>query len=195
MKRIYLVAAVFTFILVFGLSVFGAVSIDGLLTTQVKASPLSLTPVVITFDHRVGNSDFLMLQSLGIKGGRYLSQLPIVLTSVNKTQFSALKTNAGIKSLYANHTFQKFDFQSRTISGVEALVRDSQVTAVNQGLPVSGKNIGIAYVDTGIDATHPDLQLCQNLIHNEYFSTADIPQDPTAIFLQTMRIDHIHNTV
>src|SRR5438445_5284482 len=54
MKRIYLIPAVLTFILAFGLSAFGAVSVDSLLTTQVNASPLSLTPVVITFDHRVG---------------------------------------------------------------------------------------------------------------------------------------------
>jgi len=191
MKRIYLIPAVFTFILAFGMSVFGAVSVDSLLTTQVNASPLSLTPVVITFDHRIANSDFLMLQSLGIRGGRYLSQLPIVLTSVNRTQFNALKNKAGIRSLYANHTFQKFDFQSRTISGVEALVRDAQVTAVNQGLPVSGKNIGIAYVDTGIDATHPDLQLGQNVIQNVYFATADLPQDPPAGFLPTVPVENV----
>jgi len=61
MKKTLLIPAVFTLILAFGVSVFGAASVDGLLTTQIGAAPLSLTPVVITFDHRVGSSDFLML--------------------------------------------------------------------------------------------------------------------------------------
>ena len=64
---------------VFGTWAFAVPSVDGLLSTRINASPLSLTPVVITFDHKVGNSDFLMLRSLGINGGRYLQQLPIVL--------------------------------------------------------------------------------------------------------------------
>jgi hypothetical protein len=52
-------------------SILAAPSVDGLLAARINASPLSLTPVVITFDHGVTNSDFLMLQSLGIPGGRY----------------------------------------------------------------------------------------------------------------------------
>ena len=71
-------------------SAFGAASVDGLLAAKINASPLSLTPVVITFDHSVTNSDFLMLQSHGIRGGRYTQALPIELTSINRTQVHAL---------------------------------------------------------------------------------------------------------
>ncbi len=140
-------------------SAVAAPSVDSLLAARINASPLSLTPVVITFDHSVTNSDFLMLQSLGIRGGRYTKALPIVLTSINRTQFNALKAKPGVRSLYANRTFRLLDFEGRTITGVENLIRDNQVTALNNGLPVTGKNIGVSYIDTGIDATHPDLQL------------------------------------
>jgi len=51
------------------ISAFAAPSVDGLLAARINLSPLSLTPVVITFDHKVTNTDFLMLQSLGISGG------------------------------------------------------------------------------------------------------------------------------
>ena len=37
-------------------------SLDGLLTSQINASPLALTPVVITFNHKPTNSDFLHAQ-------------------------------------------------------------------------------------------------------------------------------------
>src|SRR6185436_19493039 len=173
------------------ISAFAAPSVDGLLAARINASPLSLTPVVITFDHKVTNTDFLMLQSLGIAGGRYTQALPIVLTSINRTQFNALKTKPGVRSLYVHRTFRLLDLEGRTITGIENLIRDTQVTALNNGLPVTGKNIGIAYVDTGIDATHPDLQLGQNVIQNVYYATADLPVEPPAGFLPVVPVENV----
>jgi hypothetical protein len=170
---------------------FAAPSVDSLLAARIDASPLDPTAVVITFDHSITNSDFLMLQSLGIRGGRYTQALPIVLTSINKVQFNALRTKAGIRSLYDNRTFRLLDFEGRTISGVENLIRDAEVTGRNQGLPVTGKNIGISYIDTGIDATHPDLQLGQNVIQNVYFATADLPIEPPAGFLPVLPVENV----
>ena len=172
-------------------SALAATSVDGLLAARINAAPLSLTPVVITFDHKVTNNDFLMLQSLGIRGGRYTQALPIVLTSLNRTQFNALKAKPGVRSLYANRTFRLLDFEGRTITGIENLIRDSQVTALNNGLPVTGKNIGVSYIDTGIDATHPDLQLGQNVIQNVYYATADLPVEPPAGFLPVVPVENV----
>jgi serine protease AprX len=146
---------------------------------------------VITFDHSVTNNDFLMLQTLGIRGGRYTQVLPIVLTSINRTQFNALKTKPGVRSLYANRTFRLLDFEGRTITGIENLIRDSQVTALNNALPVTGKNIGVSYIDTGIDATHPDLQLGQNVAQNVYYATADLPIEPPAGFLPVVPVENV----
>ncbi|MBA2735956.1 MAG: S8 family serine peptidase [Pyrinomonadaceae bacterium] len=116
-----------------------------------------------------------MLKSLGITGGVYMRELPIVLTKVNLTQFNSLKQKSGVRSLYANRIFKVLDLESRSITGVENLIRDAEVTGRNQGLPVSGKNIGISYIDTGIDATHPDLTLGESVIQNVFFATAEVP--------------------
>ena len=168
-----------------------APSVDSLLAARINASPLSLTPVVITFNHSVTNSDFLMLQSLGIRGGHYTKALPIVLTSINRFQFNALKAKPGVQSLYANRTFRLLDLEGRTITGIENLIRDSQVTSLNNGLPVTGKNIGVSYIDTGIDGTHPDLQMGQNVIQNVYFATADLPIEPPAGFLPVVPVENM----
>ena len=173
------------------ISVTAGPSVDNLLATRINASPLSLTPVLITFDHSVTSSDFLMLQTLGIRGGYVTKALPIVLTSINRTQFNALKAKPGIRSLYANRTFHLLDLEGRTITGIENLIHDDQVTAINNGLPVTGKNIGVAYIDTGIDATHPDLQLGQNVIQNVYYATADLPVDPPAGFLPVVPVENV----
>jgi len=175
---------------ILAVAVNAAVSVDTLLNNQINSLPLGLTPVVITFNQQPSTADFNMLRSLGITGGRYLNQLPIVLTSINRVQLNALKTKPNIKSLYANRRFRLLDFEGRTITGIENLIRDSEVTTRNGGLPVSGKNIGIAYIDTGIDATHPDLQLGQNVIQNVYFATADLPVEPPAGFLPVVPVEN-----
>ena len=190
MRRANILAVVVLIIAAANLAISAAVSVDRLLVSQVNAAPLALTPVIITFNHKPASADFAMLQSLGIVGGRYLSQLPMVLTKVNAAQFNALKSKPGVVSLYANHTMQLFDLEGRTITGIESLVRDSQVTTANGGLPVSGKSIGIAYVDTGLDATHPDLQLGQNVAQNVYFATADAPADLPAGFVPIVPVEN-----
>ena len=152
-----------------------AVTVDSLLSGRIAASPLSLTQVVITFDHAPTNSDILMLRALGITGGYRLQELPIVLTAINKSQYEVLKNRSGVVSLYANRNFRTLNNESRTFIGVENLMRDPEVNGFNHSIPVSGKDIGIAYIDTGIDATHPDLQLGQNVVQNVLFPAAELP--------------------
>ena len=191
MKQIKYLLAASIFTLAVHYAIMATVSVDGQLTSQVTASPLALTPVIITFDHQPSNADFLMLRSLGITGGRYLAQLPIVLTKINGTQLNALRTRSGVRSLYANRLFRLLDKEGRTITGIESLVRDLEATTRNSGLPVTGKNIGIAYVDTGIDATHPDLQLGQNVIQNVYFATAEVPVELPAGFVPILPVENV----
>jgi subtilisin family serine protease len=190
MRRVNILAAV-VLVITASAAVSASVSIDRLLTAQLNANPLALTPVIITYDHKPSSADFTLLRSLGIAGGRYLSQLPIVLTKLNLAQFNALRSKPGVVSLYANHTMHLMDLEGRTITGIEDLVRDSQVTGLNAGLPVTGRNIGIAYVDTGVDATHPDLQLGQNVAQNVYFATADAPADLPAGFVPIVPVENV----
>src|SRR4029079_2688050 len=56
---------------------------------------------------------------------------------------------------------------------------------------VTGKNIGVSYIDTGIDATHPDLQLGQNVAQNVYYATADLPVEPPAGFLPVVPVENV----
>ena len=168
----------FLLIIVFilNIAVWASPSIDGLLRQQLTDAPLSLKPVIVTFDHKPANADFLMLKSLGITGGWRLQELPMVLTKINKSQFDALSRRNDIVSLYGNRILRPLNNESRKFIGVENLMKDAEVTGrLNSGFPVSGKNIGIAYVDTGIDATHPDLKLGENVVQNVLFPTAEIP--------------------
>ncbi|MER3631795.1 MAG: peptidase S8, partial [Blastocatellia bacterium] len=169
--------------------VFGA-SIDRRLAEQVSGAPLTPTPVIITFDRKPTSAEFAMLHSLGITGGYVTDQLPMVLTRINLLQFNELKRRPEIKSLYANRLFRLFDLESRTISGVENLIRDRETIAINNGIPFTGRNIGVSYIDTGIDATHPDLQLGQTVVQNVFFATAEVPLNLPSGFVPIIPIEN-----
>jgi subtilisin family serine protease len=171
-------------------TIWAAPSVDRLLQQQIASSPLAFKPVIITFDRKPTSADFLMLKSLGITGGQVLRELPIILTKINGNQFNALRLKSGIRSLYANHTFKALESQSNKFIGVTALQTDGDTITRNGGLPVSGKNVGVAYVDTGIDATHPDLKLGENVVQNVLFPTAEVPLNLPPEFVPVLPVEN-----
>jgi subtilisin family serine protease len=182
-------AAVLCLVVLNQLLALAAPSLDARLLNQINAAPLAITPAVITYDHQPNNADLLLLRSLGIRGGVVLNQLPMVLTAINQAQFNALRSRAEIRSLYANRTFRLFDNKSRQFIGLNALRADNEVTSRTGGLPVSGQGIGVAYVDTGIDATHPDLQFGRNVVQNVLFPLAEVPLDFPAEFVPPVALE------
>lgn len=191
MKRLIHGLAVLVTVLAFQMVSLALPRVDALLNQKINALPLGLTPVIITFNSQPSSADLLMLRTLGITGGYKTSQLPMILTLVNKTQFNALKQKSNIRSLYANRVFKPLNNESRKFIGVENLLADFTATAMNQGLPVTGKNIGIAYIDTGIDATHPDLKLGESVAQNVFFPTAEIPLNLPTGFLPVVPVENV----
>lgn len=126
-------------------------------------------PAVITYDHKPSAADFAHLQSLGITKGFALREIPMVITDLNLAQLSTVRTRSGVVSVWGNEMMQNFTNASLRFIGVPQMMADQEVTkrnANNPGLPVSGKGIGIGYVDTGIDGTQADLQSGRKTVQN-----------------------------
>ncbi|HMF58557.1 MAG TPA: S8 family serine peptidase [Pyrinomonadaceae bacterium] len=190
------IIVVLTFVLAFTLcaaSAMGAPSIDPALVKAVNANPQALTPVMITFTRKPSSIEFTQLRALGIKGGIYFNALPMLITVVNRSQLDALSRRSDVRSIYANHKLNLLDDRSRPFIGVTALRSDNQTTARNHGFPISGNGVGIAYVDTGIDGTHPDLQLGKNLAGNVNFPLAEQTAVEIASFNQFAPVIAIEN--
>jgi subtilisin family serine protease len=146
-----------------------SVRVDPQLVKYFNANAGATVPVVITYNAKPSTAEFTRLQAIGIKKGFALHALPMVIAPMNAAQLASLQTQPGIRSIWANRLLKTFTNESRPFIGVPQLMADSEATKANKqnpGLPISGKGIGIGYVDTGCDATHNDLKYGTKVIQN-----------------------------
>jgi serine protease AprX len=132
-------------------------------------APGTTIPVVITYKQKPGAAELSRLQLAGITKGFATRELPMVIADMNLTQLSAVSKQSGVVSIYGNRLLKTFTNASRTFMGVTQMTADTEVTkrnTSNPGFPVSGRGIGIGYIDTGVDATHKDLAYGKKTIQN-----------------------------
>jgi serine protease AprX len=140
--------------------------VDPLINSFLSTRPAGATmPVVITYTERPSAGALLRLRLAGIKKGFAMRELPMVIADMNLAQLSAVRTQPGVASIWANRIMKNFTNASRPFIGVNQMMADREVTlrnTGNPGMPISGKGIGIGYIDTGIDGTHKDLEFGPN---------------------------------
>jgi serine protease AprX len=149
-------------------------------TNSAKVDPLILAylnsqdattqvPVVITYASMPSSTEIARLQSVGITKGTLLRELPMIIAPMNAAQLTAVKNQSGVRSIWGNRIMKPFTNESRLFIGATQMMADREVQLANNqnpGMPISGKGIGIGYIDTGIDATHADLKYGTKTVQN-----------------------------
>ena len=121
---------------------------------------------VIVYHHLPSDADIADLQTLGVLGGTRYRALPMIAVTTTKGRITAISHLPAVRSIYSNRTFQwNLDPAERNLTGIDRVRRDADLTRSNQGLPVSGRGVTVAVLDTGIDGTHGDLsgRVVQNI--------------------------------
>ena len=112
---------------------------------------------VLVYHQYPGENDLNNLRQLGIIGGTEFRVLPMIYVSATRQQLAAVSLLTNIRSIYGNRTL-KFDsdpFFKPT--QVPRVATDSDLQTQNSGMPVSGRNVTVAVLDTGVNSLHSDL--------------------------------------
>ena len=139
----------------------------GLDATLATLSPLQTTTAVVTFNGTgpVTGTVLNTLRSLGLRKGVAFRGLPIVGVVGTAAQLRAVAALPGVRGVWPNERLTLSNFDARHLTGVEKLRTDSRLRTA-QGLPFSGKGIGVLVNDSGIDGTLPDLQFGTRVTQN-----------------------------
>lgn len=147
--------------------------------------------VFVVFHHMPAADDFDALRAAGVFGGTIFNNLPMVLINATKWQIAAISRLASVRSIYSNKTCDFFTHDTRVITGRNKVTTDRLLTQNNGGLPLSGQGVTVAVLDTGIDATHPDLSFGSQVIQN--MRVADL-QGFSPVFLYPQVIEGLPNS-
>jgi serine protease AprX len=137
----------------------GLRSVDPELALQLTQLADDSTVNAVVVYHRLpSDSDLADLQKIRIVGGTRFRALPMITLSGTRDQISAISKLPAVRSIYGTRTLNlNSEPEVRALTGVERAWRDAEITTVNHNLPVTGKNVTVAVLDTGVDGNHGDL--------------------------------------
>src|SRR5687767_1067055 len=166
MKR--LAGSLFVVIALFSLPL-DAQILDSALKARMAASPAAPLRVIATFDHAPTALDRSLITTVASRS-QFLTSLPMALLETNAAGLTRLLGTPGLKSLYLDEQLQYFLHESVALIGADRARAE---------LGADGKGIGIAVIDSGIDATHPDLKFGTKVVQNVKIVGASAEDSPT----------------
>lgn len=132
--------------------------------------------VIVAFNTNNGlqDSHLNVLRAVGITGGQTFPKLGMVAQPMTVGQVRALANNPSVRSIWSNDRLFYTMHQARVLTGIEKLRADSALTLRNGGMPVSGAgDFSVMVIDSGVDATHTDLQYGSKVIQNVQTAVAN----------------------
>lgn len=116
----------------------------------------SLNAVIVFHDYPT-QADLTNLQNIGITGGTKYSVLPMVMVSGTRAQIMAASRLPQVRSIYGNRTLTLNTDTFFTTTQVQRTAGDRDLQRENNGMPVTGRNVTVAVLDTGVNSLHNDL--------------------------------------
>jgi serine protease AprX len=142
-------------------------------------SDLNKVRVILTYDQHPTAEDVQALQQLGLKTHTF-EKLPMVAVQGPYETIKALFNQTNLRSIYADKKLEYFLNESVNYIGANKVWTD---------LGFTGKGVGVAVIDSGIDATHRDLDGTKTvhnvkIVANNFFTgdlvTVELPNTDTS---------------
>jgi serine protease AprX len=131
--------------------------------TAASTDPLQ---VVVTYKQSgpVTADQLAVLESLGITRGLTMHTLPIAGALATPAEIRALAQRDDVLSIWANRRLTYLDAEANGLSGAARTVANP--ADYHRAIPFSGKGVTVEINDSGIDATHMDLQYGTHVVQN-----------------------------
>ncbi len=140
--------------------------LDSKLVEELKG--VGVAEVIVTFhgDDALTDSELSILNDVGLTDVVTLESLPMAGVLATKSQVEALAEQDDVLSIYLNEELEYFNADSTDLTRVDEVRTDDDMRKKNGGLPVSGSGVGVVINDSGVDGTHDDHKLGNNLVQN-----------------------------
>jgi len=127
--------------------------------------------VVISYEQSgpVTAGQLAALDALGIDKGVTMRTLPIAGALATPAEIRALAQRDDVASIYWNAPLQYFNKEARELSSAARTVENP--ADYGRPIPFSGAGVTVLVNDSGIDATHMDLQFGDHVVQNTQGAT------------------------
>ncbi|PKR77737.1 peptidase S8 [Halalkalibacillus sediminis] len=122
--------------------------------------------VIIAFNESEQEKRMSLLENLSIETAVVFNELPMAGALVTKQHIEELSHLDSVRSVYFNKSLEYENDDSTDLTGVNEVRTDSEFQKSNDGLPITGKDVGVVVNDSGVDGTHEDHKLGSNLVQN-----------------------------
>ncbi len=112
---------------------------------------------IVVYHEKPTETDLADLRNIGVLGGTRYRELPVIALSARRSQIVSISHLPAVRSIYSNRTLQPTIDPYLALAGGERVRRDTDLTKKNLGVPVTGRGVTVAVLDTGLDGTHSDL--------------------------------------
>ncbi len=132
-----------------------------------NSAEVGLSIVAFNTNNGIQESHLNILRSVGINAGETFPTLGMVAMPMTAGQVRALQNNSSVRSIWSNDRMYYYMNQARVMTGVDKARIDSTFMARNGSMPVDGNgDFSVMVIDSGVDATHQDLQFGPKVIQN-----------------------------
>lgn len=145
----------------------GQAPIDPALQARLDGlGPFQSASAVVVFD-RTGAptaSDLQALSLAGVVHGIGFQALPIAGILASPEAIHAVAALPSVRSIWLNAELEYFNDEPRQLTGVDRVRTEPSFR--QGGLPLSGRGVSVLINDSGIDATHADLEYGTRVVEN-----------------------------
>ncbi|HEX8287664.1 MAG TPA: S8 family serine peptidase [Pyrinomonadaceae bacterium] len=144
---------------------------------------------IIVFHQYPTQNDLGQLRQIGIAGGTLYKVLPMIAVTTTRANLIAVSRLPQVRSIYGNRTLDSNADPYFKATQIQKVQTDRDLQVKNNGMPVSGRNVTVAVLDTGVNALHSDLagKVVQNV------RLADSQSAPVG-FINPSPIENVANT-